>query len=666
MKLPKPDLSFASRIRLLAVGLLTAGVDIAIFLYLYRQADSLAVAHIVSFLSASVIGYLAISFWPLHGVADKTRLNHFKSSHLPAFVVITLLLLFLRGGFLASLLEVMAVPGAIAIVIGALLSSVLFYAACLYFIFLRRTDGLPDETGWNYFFLAVLVYSILLRLFYLGVPDLIFEEAYYWNYAQHLDIGYLDHPLMIAWIIKLFISLMGNIEFAVRFGAFSCWFVTAYFSYKLTHEVLNKASANRALLIVAMLPAYFSFGWFMSPDAPLFATWAMAIYYTHQALVRENSRAWLGIGIALGLGMISKYTIALLGVAIVLFVLTDRNSRKWLSRPEPYIGAVIACLLFSPVVIWNMQHDWASFAFQSVGRVASKYSFSLPRLIGNIIILLTPTGLLSVMAILLFRKKMMADASAGMAKPVGALDRSYILLVWLTLFPLLVFAALSLFRASKLNWTGPVWLGLVPFMALLIPQKPDSGAPKLLYWCQRAWPATLLILLLVYGLAFHYLGIGLPGVPYPHTGHLTGWQNLGRDIEMLVTRLERETGEEILVVGMDKHKIASELAFYRAKYLDSLKEKPGHDPAFQTAGEHLFGGDGLMYELWFPPEKQNGKTMLLVSDNIDDLSSDQVLSRVATAGDIQTIKVSRDGKPTRPYYYRLVKGYHSKPVGKQP
>ena len=369
--------------------------------------------------------------------------------------------------------------------------------------------------------------------------------------------------------------------------------------------------------------------------------------------------------------MISKYTIVLLGAAIVLFVLADRNSRKWLFRPQPYIAMVIACILFSPVIIWNMQHEWASIMFQSQGRLASTYSFSLPRFISNVIIFLTPTGVLSVIAILLFRKTILSGSilsgtKTSNDKPVGTLDRSYLLLVWLTLFPVAVFAAFSLFRASKLNWTGPCWLGLIPFIALLVTQKPDLGVPKLLAWCQRAWPATIVILLLFYGAALHYLGLGLPKVPYPQNVQLMGWQAFGRDIQVIVTQLERETGEEILVVGMDRNQISSGLAFYRTKYTDSLIANAGQNPAMQTASGHLFGENSLMYEMWFPVKKQNNKTMLLVSEDIKDLTSDKVLSRVQSAGDIKDIKTWKNGKQTGQYYYRLVKGYQSRPAARKP
>jgi len=582
-----------------------------------------------------------------------------RLARLPATAAIALLALFLHGGLLASLMQILAVPATIAHPVAAVFSLLAFYAGYLWFVDPQRAEAGSAESRWNRFCLAIIIYTILLRLLYLGVPELLFEEAYYWNYAKHLDIGYLDHPLMVAWIIRPFIALMGNIEFAVRAGAFLCWLVTAWFSYRLTRDVLGQAAAYRALTLIAVLPVYFFIGLFMSPDAPLAACWAAAIYFMHRIVAREEPRAWLWLGVAIGLGMISKYTIVLLGAAMALFVLVDRPSRKWLTRPEPYVAALIAIALFSPVIVWNWQHEWASLSFQSQDRLASKFSFSLPRFMGNVIVFLTPTGILSVIALIACRRQLTAGFAAPVTARVATLGRSHFLLTWLTLFPVAVFAAVSLFRASKLNWTGPVWLGLVPFMALLVTPGAESGVPKLLTWCRRAWPPTIVACLLLYGAAMYWLGPGLPGVSYPHNMHLIGWRKFGRDIEDLVQQVARETGREVLVVGMDRNRIASGLAFYRTQAIDAAGEKAGYDPAFQTASEHLFGSVGLMYAFWFPAAQQDGKTLLLVGEDVSRLSSERVLSRAKTAGEIGEIGVWKNGQPAGRYYYRLVTGYQA-------
>jgi dolichol-phosphate mannosyltransferase len=654
MRPDTPDVSSPGRFQWLAAGLLAIGLDSAVFHYLNAGADALATAHIAGFFAGTAAGGLLL------GVTDR-GVRTLSPARWLAIAVIALLALFLRGGLLASLVQILAVPATIAHFIAAIFSLLAFYGGYLWFADPRRAHSECAESRWDRFCLGVVLYAVLLRLLYLGVPELLFEEAYYWNYAKHLDIGYLDHPLMVAWIIRPFVALMGNIEFAVRAGAFLCWLVTAWFSYRLTRDVLGRAAAYRALTLVAVLPVFFFFGVFMSPDAPLTACWSAAIYFTYRVVIKEEPRAWLGLGVALGLGMISKYTVVLLGAAIVVFVLIDRPSRRWLARPQPYIAALIALVLFSPVIVWNWQQDWASFAFQSQDRLASKFSFSLPRFAGNVIALLTPTGILSVIALVVCRRQLTSGFAAPVVSAGATSARSYFLLTWLALFPVAAYAAISLFRESKLNWTGPCWLGLVPLMALLVTPAPalESGATRLLTWCRRAWPPTMVVCLLLYGALLHWLGPGLPGVSYPQNMHLIGWRNFARDFDVVVQEVTRETGQDILVVGMDRNRIASGLAFYRTQYIDAAGSGAGRDPAFHTASENLFGSVGLMYALWFPASQQNGKTMLLVGKDVSILSSPKVLSRVKTAGDIRQIEVWKQGKPAGRYYYRLVTGYQA-------
>ena len=70
--------------------------------------------------------------------------------------------------------------------------------------------------------------------------------------------------------------------------------------------------------------------------------------------------------------MLSKYTIALLGPATLLFLILDKPSRMWFRHLAPYGAVLFAAVIFSPVIIWNVEHQWASFAFQSTNRVSSR------------------------------------------------------------------------------------------------------------------------------------------------------------------------------------------------------------------------------------------------------------------------------------------------------
>lgn len=641
----RPKYALRGSALIILAWLLMLAIDVAVFFGLYNSKYPLNLTHIVSFSAAAVTGYLMMVLF-----SDQRKRLSIKDQ-IAKLILSTALTLFLRGGMLGSLLLLGHSAPRVAIAVTALLTSLLTIFTYRYYVFDENKHYIDFEKNGNFFLLFLMVYLVALRLFNIGLPELVFEEAYYWNYAQHLDVGYLDHPPMVAWIIWLFTQLMGNHEFAVRFGAFACWGITAYFSYKLTRLVQGRPL--HTILLIAVLPAFFAVGLIMTPDAPLTASWAATLYFLYLALICERRMAWVGVGIALGLGMLSKYTVALLVPAVLLFMLIDRPSRKWFFRAGPYMALILALAIFSPVIFWNIENHWASFLYQSHDRVAEKFEFSFHYYLLGMILLLTPTGFLSIIGYLALKKTEYFPRNAA----ASSNSRGFVLLVVLSLFPILVFGGLSLFRETKLYWTLPSWLGLIPYLAIFLSRDSVPTSSKILGRIQKAWPTTVLVLLILYGAGLHYLGLGFPGVRYPFNSYLLGWQAFGRDVEQLLNRLEDETGDKILVVGMDRNRIASGLAFYRTKAVDARNLSNNDSPPFQTSSWHHFGRKSLMYEYWFPAGGQENKSMLLVSRHIDNLIDEQVRSRVQHMGEVQEITFSKNGFLAGRYYYILVRGY---------
>jgi dolichol-phosphate mannosyltransferase len=163
----------------------------------------------------------------------------------------------------------------------------------------------------------------------------------------------------------------------------------------------------------------------------------------------------------------------------------------------------------------------------------------------------------------------------------------------------------------------------------------------------------LIIALLAYGALFHYLAIGLPGVPYRQDKvQPVAWRQLGEDVRAIEAEVEARTGEKPLVVGMDKYNLASELAFYRRQQGESTKSAVAN-----TASRNLFGGGALMYELWSPAGDYSGRTMILVSFRPKALSDEALADFSADMGPIQERSVAKLGVPAGRYYYRVVDDY---------
>jgi len=217
-----------------------------------------------------------------------------------------------------------------------------------------------------------------------------------------------------------------------------------------------------------------------------------------------------------------------------------------------------------------------------------------------------------------------------------------------TFVPLAVFVLFSLTHRVKLNWTGPVWLALVPALAATLDALPSDGRLRM----RRASFITVGAVAALYIVFFQYLTTGLPYAPYLQQVELVpvGWKELGHDIDLKMAEIKMRSKSQVLVVGMDRNFIASELAFYQHDQAAAARE---------TTGKHLFGGNSLMYKYWFPAAGQEGATLLLVSFKKSDLEEEEIPKQSDPAGPVEEHWLKRDGKIIRPYYIQVVSNYRS-------
>ena len=568
------------------------------------------------------------------------------------FLVGVVLAASLQGALLAHLLNSRLLPEVFIFVPAALLGVLVLMLVSVAWVL--PPAGSSDSR-------IALVLSVFiaamtaLRFAYLGLPELMEQEAYYWNYSQHLDLSYLDHPPMVALIIWLGTIIFGISEFGVRIGAFLCWFITAYFSYNLTLRIFDRQAALGAVLLLAVLPLYFGVGFLMTPDAPLHAAWSALLYFSYRAFLENDSAAWIGFGVSLGLGLLSKYTIVLLGPPFLLFMLVDQRARRWFLKPGPYIALALALLLFSPVLIWNMQHEWASFLFQSAKRISSVPVISTHHLIGHIAVILTPAGLLGVLFFFLFGGRIFRSAQpAHDMDLVQASTRTFLLLFLSSFLPFALFLLISFNREVKLNWTSPIWLALLPFLGCTVTSIYGKFCSICMMVIQEVWRFTIPVLILAFALGAHYLTLGLPGIPHPPGPVLIGWNHLTAEVEMLADSLEKESGSRPIVVGMDHYQITSGLAFYRTQ---NARRKGGPDPSVtvgQSVGWHLFGFNSRMYSSWFEVEDWQPVDVIAVASKKSRLEQKAFSTPVVFDSEIRPLSAVKDGQEVRRFYYRLI------------
>lgn len=188
------------------------------------------------------------------------------------------------------------------------------------------------------------------------------DEIYYWCWARELQPSYFDHPPMTAYLIRASTAAFGDTMFAIRLPACLTTLVVL--------AVIGHMTRPRELLPLVICTPLFTFGAVLiTPDTPLLLFWAAYLLW----LTRVQSRlsngvsipAWLWAvgGLALGCGLLGKYTAGMLVPAgFAAFVLSGRPWRTWL--PGYVAHGVVAGVCVVPVLAFNIAHDFAPLRFQ--------------------------------------------------------------------------------------------------------------------------------------------------------------------------------------------------------------------------------------------------------------------------------------------------------------
>ena len=222
-------------------------------------------------------------------------------------------------------------------------------------------QGVPSHLGRRY---SVHI-LVLVRAIMAGLLPITADEAYYWLWSRHLDLGYLDHPPAIAWAIRLGTTLFGDTPFGIRVSGILLSGLASLFIFEAARSLLkSEARALAAALLfnltlmanVELLAA--------TPDMPSTVTAAAFLFCLVRLQDSGNGRWWLWAGVAAGLSMLSKYSALFLIAGAFFWLLLSPRARPWLKTIWPWAGAALALLVFLPNLWWQTGHDWESFTFQ--------------------------------------------------------------------------------------------------------------------------------------------------------------------------------------------------------------------------------------------------------------------------------------------------------------
>jgi len=289
--------------------------------------------------------------------------------------------------------------------------------------------------------------------------------------------------------------LLGNAEWAVRLPAALSFAVVMLALAWLTADALADARiAGRAAvlvpLILSLVPAYQLSGLLMTIDPPALACWALALvaawraYRQEAAAARPRYAPWLGLGTALGIGFLFKYTDVLLLPGLLLFVWMTRASVRWRRSSRRALSAgVVAIVLAMPVILWNARHGAAGAAH--VLAYVDAPGGDQPEQGGSAWSWRTIAEYPLVQAVVIGPMLLLAIAGArqvGRERRADGVEANLVRFLWCAAAPMLALFLLASARTRiEGNWPMAAFLSAVPMAAIAVARGVSS----------RWWRATV-------------------------------------------------------------------------------------------------------------------------------------------------------------------------------
>ncbi len=469
---------------------------------------------------------------------------------------------------------------------------------------------------------------ILVRLASIGVMGLMPQDAYYSFYGENLALSYYDHPPAIAYILRFFTTVFGKKVFVLKLADSVVTFLSIVAFDKLCQFFLSRHATQKAVILLLSTLMVTLLSLVSTPDVPLMLFWCLSLIALYYAVFIKKNLYWLLSGILMGLAFDSKYTGLFLPAGIVLFLLLSKEHRKQLVSPWLWLGVALFVVTISPVIIWNVRNNFASFRFQSASRMQSMGGIHIDPVgflgvLGHQSAILLPILLFSLLFFLykFFRKYLVKR------KPVSSLQL-FLLCFFIPVFA--VFFGLSFIYWVKLNWLMPAYITGIILVSKFFNEK----------WIRYQ---------LIFSLSVHVL-LAVEVVFYPvlikSDDTWMGWDKLAVEVQQLAGKYP-----DAFIFSADDYKTSAVLNFYSRDMIYSRNIIGENALQFDFIGTDLSalqGRDALFLNS-IPNFKNEQK---------ENQYPKSLNSFFSTVTELDPIIIKKGNKTVRKFLVFYCKGYH--------
>jgi hypothetical protein len=181
--------------------------------------------------------------------------------------------------------------------------------------------------------------------------------------ARYLAWGYVADPPVTPFLGRISLELFGDSLRGARLFPVLAQAVCVVLAGLMARDLGGKRFAQlTTALAVAVAPVSLASAALLQYVAFDYLWWVLTAYMVIRLLKSEDPRWWLGVGAAIGLGMMTKYSMLFLVAGLAVGILAT-DARNYLKSRWLWLGAGLSLLIFLPNLIWQIQHHFISLDF---------------------------------------------------------------------------------------------------------------------------------------------------------------------------------------------------------------------------------------------------------------------------------------------------------------
>jgi 4-amino-4-deoxy-L-arabinose transferase-like glycosyltransferase len=322
---------------------------------------------------------------------------------------------------------------------------------------------------------SLALYAVLWTLYGTiakGSQGLHYDMTEVIAWSRDLSLGYLKHPPLAAWIVRLWFSVFPVAEWSYYWLAMLMPTTALWFAWRLSADYLDVEKRVVGLALLTLIPFFNFHALKYNVNTVLMPVWAATTFWFLRSY-QTRSRVYAALaGLGAAAGMLGKYWSVFLLAGLVVVALIDARRTAYFRSAAPWITVLVGLAVLAPHLAWLLQHDFAPFSYAMGIHGDKPFAATAAGVLGY---LAGSIGYVAIpVIVVLAAARPSRSTIADMMWPSDAARRLAAAAFWVP-FLLPVIGALASGTEITSLWSMPAWT-LLPVLLLSSPAVTVSAA----------------------------------------------------------------------------------------------------------------------------------------------------------------------------------------------